>query len=654
MISVHKTTVHGVTRVRLIRARITNYKSIEDSGWVAFDDVTCLVGKNESGKTAFLKALYNLSPIEPENGKFNHILDFPRKELNRYKMKHEKEPAVVVTAEYKLSEDEVHEIESEFGDGVLTSPIVTVKKNYANRQIWELSTDESATIRHLIRLHEGTLNNIDEQSTHTIEDFIMFLQHMSDKPPSVQQLLSQLEEKFQQKSLKDLIISKYLVRYIPRFVYFDDYSIMNGNISIQDLINRRNQGNLEGSDRTFLALLQLAGVSLDDLVNDHNYESLKSSLEAASIQITDDVFEYWTQNNQLEVEFDISDPEPNAPPPLNYGKILRVRIRNLRHRVTVPFDQRSKGFVWFFSFFAYFSQLESDKYNLILLLDEPGLSLHAKAQNDFLRFIDERLSPCHQVIYTTHSPFMIDPAKIDRVRMVQDVDNIGTVVSDDVMKTDNDTIFPLQAALGYELTQTLFIGPNCLLVEGPSDLLYITIMSDYLTEKGKVGLDPRWVITPVGGADKVSTFVSLLGANKLNVAVLLDVAEKNLQRIRTLQENALLKQSSLIKITEFIDAPDGDIEDLFDPAFYLKLVNAAYTRDLHVDITVSDLTYNNPRITKKVEKYFSDHGIAGGKFNHYQPALVFLKEQVTFLQEIDEQTERRWEKLFARINSLLS
>ena len=93
--------------------------------------------------------------------------------------------------------------------------------------------------------------------------------------------------------------------------------------------------------------------------------------------------------------------------------------------MTVPFDDRSKGFVWFFSFLAYFSQIERGDRDLVLLLDEPGLSLHAKAQGDFLRLIENRLAPKHQVVYTTHSPFMIDARKLDRIRTVEDVDGKG-------------------------------------------------------------------------------------------------------------------------------------------------------------------------------------------------------------------------------------
>lgn len=626
--------------MRLIRAKITNFKCIDDSDWVNFEDVTCLVGKNESGKTAFLQALYKLSPAEPGNGNFDHIIDYPRKKYAIYKSKHESKPDIVVSAEYELTEEEIKQIEFEFGKGILSSPVVRVHKNYQNKRTWDVDVNESAFVRHLINKHALALN-IDKQFTRTVDDFISYLNDLNEKPTAVQQLLNELEDILNDNSVSNKIINKYLVKFIPRFVYFDDYSIMNGSISIQELIQRKNTNQLSEADYTFLSLLKLANLDLEDLLNESNYESLKSSLEAASNFITDEVFKYWSQNKQLEVQFDFDTGK----------KILHIRIRNNRHRVTVPFDQRSKGFVWFFSFLAYFSQLENQNYDLILLLDEPGLSLHATAQNDFLRFIDERLAPNYQVVYTTHSPFMIVPSKIDRVRMVQDKDDKGTIVSSDVLKIDNDTIFPLQAALGYELTQTLFIGPNCLLVEGPSDLLYIDIMSNYLFGRGKTGLDPRWVITPVGGADKISTFVTLLGANKLNVAVLVDVSNKELQRIRTLQENALLKQSSLIQASEFTESRDADIEDLFNPNFYLKLVSIAY--ELPDTLKLIDLNSQNPRITKKVADYFSENDIAGGRFNHYKPAVTLLRNQTTLLEEIDEETERRWEALFVRVNNLL-
>lgn len=129
-----------------------------------------------------------------------------------------------------------------------------------------------------------------------------------------------------------------------------------------------------------------------------------------------------------------------------------------------------------FSFLVWFSKIQGNKNSkYILLLDEPGLSLHASAQNDLLRFIDEKLAPEYQVIYTTHSPFMIDSLKLNEVRTVYDTQNpkIGSVVSDAVEERDSDTLFPLQAALGYTIAQNLYVSPNNLLVEGISDLVYL-------------------------------------------------------------------------------------------------------------------------------------------------------------------------------------
>src|SRR5262249_3692122 len=159
------------------------------------------------------------------------------------------------------------------------------------------------------------------------------------------------------------------------------------------------------------------------------------------------------------------------------------------------------------------------------------------------------LADRHQVIYTTHSPFMIQAGRLDRVRTVEDVDNHGTKVGSDVLLTDAATVFPLQAALGYDLAQTLFVGPNCLLVEGPSDLLYLPLPSQALAGKGRTPLDERWVITPVGGASNLVTFVSLLGSNQLNVAVLMDSSRAEQQRVRNLLSAGRLSKKSVVQLS---------------------------------------------------------------------------------------------------------
>ena len=122
----------------------------------------------------------------------------------------------------------------------------------------------------------------------------------------------------------------------------------------------------------------------------------------------------------------------------------------------------------------------------MILLDEPALELHPRAQRDFLRFINERLAPKHQVFYTTHSPFMVEAEHLDRVRLVEDRGRgVGAVVSSDVLSAEPDSFFPLQAALGFDIAQSLFGRPDNLLVQATSDYTYLTVISDHLKQFGR-------------------------------------------------------------------------------------------------------------------------------------------------------------------------
>ncbi len=577
--------------MELVRARVTNYKSIDDSGWVSINGVTCLVGKNESGKTAFLQALRRLNPVPGTSGDFD-LKDYPRKGYARYKRMHQKRPAIAVSAEFRLSDQEVDDI------GLLSSSKVLVHKDYSNRLTWDLEFGE---------------------------------------PP--------------QGAADRRAVEEQLEGMLPNFAYFDDYSAMRGRISIEDLLKRRDDpdGELDDADQTFLSLLAAAGIKIEDLRMQTNYEHLKAELESAAIGISDAMFEFWQQNKQLRVDFDLSLANPEDPPPLNKGTILHVRVWNDRHRVSVSFDDRSKGFVWFFSFLTYFSNLEEEPLdNLILLLDEPGINLHAMAQTDFLRFIENRLAPRYQVVYSTHSPFMVDLKRLDRVRMVQDLDGPGTVVSDDVLSNDQETVFPLQVGLGYQMAERLFRAPHILMVNSPSDQIYLQVLGDVVASKVGSRLDPRWVLIPVGGADNLPTFVSLLGDSHVTVGVLMDITPTKRKRIEEITERA-----DPVKWVEVARVRDADIEDLFDPGLYLELVNRAYARELTADLTLKSISGSNPRIVERVTSYFRIRGIDGGEFDRSRPAAYLLGSHAQMRDRIDESAIERAALLFDRINSLL-
>ncbi len=640
-------------KVQLIKARITDYRSVEDSD--IFDvekDVTCLVGKNESGKTTLLQGLFRLNPVEPAT--FDEVVDFPARKTRERKQLPAGKKIPVVRATFRFDDTEMKAIEEEFGPKAMRSSEFEVIIGYRrNARNFTLLYNEAAVVDHLrstLDLPAAAAKAI--AGAKTIAALLDSLDELQE-PPSDAIALADRIRGWRDCDLGLYLIDQYANRLMPKFVYFAEYDSMPGKVSLPDLIRRRDSGELKRGERALLSLLDMAGVSPEEFKDSDQHERLLRELENSGNVISDEVFEYWSQNTELEVQLKVLPPEAGALPPFDTGPILQVRVFNRRHRASVPFDDRSRGFVWFFSFLAYFNELEAaGTTDLILLLDEPGLSLHGRAQEDLLRLIDERLAPKHQVLYTTHSPFMVDPENLQRVRTVIDMERGGAKVSSEIFKADEDTAFPLLAAMGVEMTQTLFVGEHTLLLEGPSDLIYLDVLTDVAEANGSTGLDPRWVKTPIGGSGKLSTFVTLLGANKLDVAVLVDSSTKDVGAVQRLRDNDQLAKNGLVEISEFTSTADADVEDLFGRDFYLELVNRAYASELTKPISASELNARDPRVVRQIEAVFKKRKITT-RFNHYKPAAVLLREQATLAPRIDAATITRADQLFTRLNSLL-
>ena len=639
--------------MKLTKVQLHKYKSIDDS--TAFDvqtDVTCLVGKNESGKTAALEAMYKSRPIS-NNVKFDMVMDYPthltreRKESGRSQ--------IVSDFAYELDEEDLAAVEKELGPNTVISKTMTCSTRYDQSVVFGLKIDTLAVKNNLLKeldLSDTVKSAV--QGVKTPQELVSVLEEQVEGDvPSVQNVIHRV------RNWRDLDATNRAFDILnerrPKFVYYEDYDIMPGLISIPYLIKQKEDGNLTRGQKALIALIRMAGIDLEELekAETANYENIIRELENASNVLSDEVFEYWSQNQELSVVLKLL-PGVNRPERLNeQGPLLQIRISNQRHKVTVPLSERSRGFIWFFSFLAYFSDIEDNAQQpLILLLDEPGLSLHATAQQDLLRFIRERLAPTHQVIYTTHSPFMVDAHKFNQVRTVIDADNTGTVVSSDVLKADKESVFPLHAAMGVQLTQTLFIGPYVLFVEGPSDLIYLNYLSDAVSRSGGQGLDTKWTITPGGGLAKIPFMLNLYGANDITIAVLTDSSKQDKSVLNALRQDGRIFNSSLVSIGDILDKTEADIEDIFTPEYYLNLVSRAYAGMLNNrKIKVQEIPRGN-RIVKRVELYFQKNNINKGRLNHYSPAAVLLRASDE-LPQPDRETLQNAEELFKRINSIL-
>ena len=653
--------------MKLTKVRITNFQSIHDSTEFDIADVTCLVGKNEAGKTAILKALYRLNPVIESDGVFDAVEDYPRQAVSDYEDDVEAgrtEPAPVVHATYALCPDDVAAVENAFGKKCLgdDAPAVTLHKGYSNDVTFTgLNVDSTSAIAHLIEEAGLPQPLTTELLPLTAAAEMLEVLSGAEQTDAVQQLRPKLDA-ISTNDVASVVYTDILRDRIPKFLYFDEYYQMKGHDNLDALKNRLASNALEPQDHPLVGLVDLAGLDLNQLTAPGRTQALIARLEAAENRLTQKVLTYWSQNRHLRMRFDIRPAQPEDGPGMTSGTNIWGRVHDTRHNVSTALGTRSRGFVWFFSFLAWYSKLRKKGGSLILLLDEPGLSLHAKAQSDLLHYFDEELKPHHQVLYTTHSPFMVTPERFNSVRIVQDP-NIepdavdipdqpsGTRVTTDVLEATPDSLFPLQGALGYEIHQTLFIGPNCLVVEGASDLLYIQTVSALLLERDKCGLSSDWTITPVGGADKVPTFVALIGARtNLNVAVLIDYQKKDQQTIENLYKRRLLKKKNVLTFADYTGNKEADIEDMFGPEFYLRLVNESFG----TSITLNDLPSNHPRILRRVEQHLAKAPLPDdATFNHYRPARYFAENIGSLVAQLADQELDRFEQAFKALNALL-
>ena len=562
-------------------------------------------------------------------------------------------------------------MEQRFGAGVLQGD--TFQAHFGFRydeghRLWEIQVDEAKALENLLSKH--ALDAPERNVLHGVGDgpaADKALSGLAERTLKQEALLQEIKKSRDSSFTKGVL--DVLSARQPKFFFTSHFERMSGMVSIQKLQQDKQSNVVSVGDKIFLAFLEYAGTTLEELLVADRREALKATCEAASNEITEEIFQFWSQNNALEVVIEIDNAKPKDPAPFDTGMVADIRIKNTNHKATLPLSERSAGFVWFFSFLAQFKQLKRTAGNAhaIILLDEPGLTLHGKAQGDLLRYIVERLLPDHQVIFTTHSPFMVPMDRLADVRIVEDViieqkgkrpEVKGTKVRSDVLEVSDDTLFPLQGALGYEVTQSLFIGANTWLVEGPSDILYLQVLSQALTKRHREGLDPKWTLCPSGGIDKIAPFVRLFGGNRINMAVLSDIANGDKTKIENLKKADILKAGHFYTCADFTGQAEADVEDLFDRDLFVEMLNGAYKPPVANTVTAAALTDASPtpRIVKKAEALFKLMPAAVPEFDHFGAARWLLENPSALDADTSaiKATLDRFEQVFKTFNELLA
>ena len=674
--------------MRLTGFRVKKYRSIEDSGEIRVDEnVTTFVGINESGKTNVMRALRKINSAH--DTKFDELTENPLWYFGEF------EPdEIFITATFKLDDTEKEYVKS-IHDGKTPDKIkISKKKNL--RLICHLEPDQEAipfasfsanyiqpiikalneldnvtekngliaAVKEIGKGGESELNVRQPKPLNNIKTAIeKFKQVIPTIPnPEVQGEVNLLLEKINAEVTDDSAetVKNYLIERLPRFIYFENIGIIDSRIYLPSFIAKLDSGELDEDELTAKTLLDLGKLDPHELLdlskegNDReqvrrNKDRLSQKLSFASKKVSEEIDKIWTSNDH-NIEFHVQ------------GHDLRVWVINKHDGTRLQLEERSRGYQWYFSFYTVFN-VESERRHkdAVLLLDEPALFLHAKGQEDFLSKTLPKLVDKNQILYTTHSPSMIDLSRPDSIHTVtlkeKDVNGATQKVShisNEVWDSDRDALFPLQAALHYTMAQSMFIGKRNLIVEGLTDYWLLKSASDLLEAAGKKHLRNDFVFVPAGGGTKSVLFATTYKSQDLDVAVLLDADKEGRDTLDQIVKNKTLRKKNVLLLNEIFGKRENmSIEDIFPQDYYLRFVKSTYKKELDGGgIPDINLTSQDPMIVKRIGEFFKSNDL--GEFHKSRPDRAILNElSNTNISSLPPKLVKNFEIAFEEINKML-
>ncbi len=236
-----------------------------------------------------------------------------------------------------------------------------------------------------------------------------------------------------------------LLKLLPQNIYFSKIPLIKSKVHLNEL---QSSGSQFQGERD---LLIIGGVEDFKVIFEDSTKGRRRREEVSRF-LTEQIREVWSQDPTLEIKLNVN------------GDLLHIDISD----ETTVFDNtetRSLGFSWFLSFYVVFmtQTLNKRKANCIYLIEEPGIHLHPSGQKDLVRLL-EILSQKNQIIYTTHSPFMINRAHPQRVRLVSKTKN-GTEVDHEAYR---ENWKPLRSSIGVMVGDLFFFGNSGVLLEVPT------------------------------------------------------------------------------------------------------------------------------------------------------------------------------------------
>ena len=669
----------------LIAFRVRMYKGIIDSGWVDVNNLTVLVGKNESGKTSLLKALHKLNPYNPEP--YNMTNEWPRGRREERSEDH-----VVCRAKFRLSNQEAVDLlqttglemvpdtvevsrdyaghlDINFGEEISLdiSPSVDIDailevlpevrddfsgpfKKCANDCLEEVRrfVNESPPIglKRLIQKHTSLLR--DNRIRPHNPSYDMEGRFINQYPDCLNQLIQDLQQSGTPQSPQSEV-HKYITEHLPTFVYMDDYRAFSGNAHLEDIQSRDSEKRLTEADKTFLTILHLSNLKLDKLVtfgqgNEEQIEQRQYDLADGADALTKIILNQFP-DRRYEVEYRVD------------GQNFFTYVKNRPDSPLIRLEEKSKGFQWLFSFdLMLMRETEGSLKGCVILLDEPGLHLHPDAQKNLLARLEEYANG-NTLLYTTHLPFMIDLNHPERIRILKEVDN-KIVVTTDLVESSAEARFVLQAAFGMDASHSLLIADRNLVVEGVHDYYVLAGLSNLLKRSGKDGLLEDVRITPGPSASEAVHIAALMIGQNLDVVVLFDSDDAGRKShdklLKTWLTGYTEKHTKVLLLGDVVGVErDFELEDLFSEDFMKEIVKETYSKEL-TNAGVDEIVLEGEgMIWDRIESFMKKHNInkihKGSIAKRLRDRLNKMKD----INDLPEETTEKAIKLFQTIREAL-
>jgi predicted ATP-dependent endonuclease of OLD family len=300
------------------------------------------------------------------------------------------------------------------------------------------------------------------------------------------------------------------------------------------------------------------------------------------------------------------------------------------------------------------ARTKGDLGNSILLLDNPGLQLHPSGQKDLLSTLEE-LSNQNQIIYTTHSPYLLNIEHLENVRLVERERDTGTIINEKYYHSPLDSLRPIRDSLGFTLRDSFCISNETLLVEGQSDKDILEGMLIYLRKNKLIEYDLSHIlINSIGGAKKMPFYAFFLLTEALKFAVILDNDPTGISASKELRGLDKIDEKQIIILNKVKEKDNITIEDLINPNFYNLAVNAAYkeifNNKSHPEIRTEEIDYRGYGLANKYSRYFNDNSL--GSFDKIMIARR-IKNDLENVREssiIGEDTIKYFKDLFCLVN----